>query len=409
MAGYAAEHWMAHARVDKVSSRVQGGMEQLFDASKPHFSAWIQLHDVDDNSWKFPEYMKTPIDPEAAPLYYAACCGFPRLAEHLLIKHPLLANTRGGGRGAALHAATELNHVEIARLLLEHGGNVDVRGVCKRTPLHFAAKERNLEIGRLLLGHGADVDSRENLCFFTPLHVTAWNGHIDFSQMLLEHKADVNSRDNRGRVPLHRVSENSSKNGDHPGVVRLLLEHGADVDAKDEEGTTPLHLASSAGKSEIVRLLLDHGANADAEDKKGRTPLRVALEREKDAIAQILTEHGSQLLQLRQRSTRPTRAFSERSSQSCGHARPLRSHWRTSNSYRICVRILFGLIFVIGLVLLQACTNPTQRNTVSRKPLLSYPFDIAFDHNSILGPFTSLLQDPFSLFLCFPNCFSKKM
>ena len=294
LAGYAAQHWMAHARIDKVSSRVQGGMQQLFDASKPHFASWIRLHDVDDKFWK--SYTTPPIELNAAPLYYAACCGFRELVEHLLIKHPRQVNTRSGGRGTALHAASAHNHVEVARLLLENGGDADIKGVCQRTPLQFAAIERNLEVGRLLLDRGADVDSRQ-VHLWTPLHQATWNGYVDFSQMLLEHSADVNSRDNKGRVPLHRVSEHSLPSGDYPGVVRLLLEHDADIDAKDEEGTTPLHLASSAsdGKPEVVRLLLDHGANADAEDGRGRTPLQVALANGRGEIAQMLTEHGARL------------------------------------------------------------------------------------------------------------------
>ncbi|KAI9451116.1 ankyrin repeat protein [Lactarius psammicola] len=109
--------------------------------------------------------------------------------------------------------------------------------------------------------------------------MATFNGCVDVSRMLLEHNADVNSPDNRGKVPLHRVSERSLDNlkRDDPGVVRLLLEHGADVDAEDEEYVTPLYLASSRGKAEVVRLLLDHGANADAEDMRGRAPSQGAI------------------------------------------------------------------------------------------------------------------------------------
>jgi ankyrin repeat protein len=330
LAGYAAQHWMAHARIDKVSSRVKTGMQQLFDPTKPQFSAWIQLYDVDVQFWKSPKYMTSPIEPTAAPLYYAANCGFRGLVEHLLIKYPQHVNARGGGRGAALHAASAENHIDVAQLLLEHGGDVNLQGVCKRTPLQFAAIERHLELGKLLLGHGAEVDSRQEP-LRTPLHHTARNGYVDFSRMLLKHKADVNSRDYLGRVPLHRVSEISIKNRDYPGVARLLLEHGADVGAKDKDGATPLHLASSKGKTdivrlllghgananaeddtgrsslylassdgniEVVRLLLDHGANADAENTSGRTPLQVALESGKDEVAQMLAGHVAQRREL---------------------------------------------------------------------------------------------------------------
>ncbi len=287
LAGYAAQHWVAHTRVDKVSSRVQRGMQQLFEPSKPHLAAWIQLYNVEEDFWKSPEMPL--IEPIATSLYYAALCGFRGLVEHLLIKYPQHANALGGGRGAALHAASAQNNVEVAQLLLEHGGDVDVRGVHERSPLQFAAIKRHLEIGRFLLDHGADVDSRQD-DLWTPLHMASWNGYIEVSQMLLEHSADLNSRDDRGRVPLHLASS-----GGKTEVVRLLLDHGADVDAKDEEDMTPLHLASPRGKTEVVRLLLDYGANADAEDKRGRSPVQVALANGKNEIAQMLTEHGAQL------------------------------------------------------------------------------------------------------------------
>ena len=47
LAPYAARHWVNHAQFGNVSSRIQGVMEQLFDPAKPHFAAWIWLHDLD--------------------------------------------------------------------------------------------------------------------------------------------------------------------------------------------------------------------------------------------------------------------------------------------------------------------------------------------------------------------------
>jgi hypothetical protein len=101
--------------------------------------------------WKSPKYMTPPIEPTAAPLYYAANCGFRGLVEHLLIKYPQHVNARGGGRGAALHAASAENHIDVAQLLLEHGGDVNLQGVCKRTPLQFAAIETS-RIGEAPIG-----------------------------------------------------------------------------------------------------------------------------------------------------------------------------------------------------------------------------------------------------------------
>jgi len=150
------------------------------------------VYDVEDDFLESPEMPL--IKPIATSLHYAALCGFCELVEHLLIKYPQHANALGSGRGAALHAASAQNHVEVAQLLLEHGSYVDVRGPHERSPLQLAARKGHLEIVRFLLDHGANVDSRQNN-LWTPLHYATLYGYADVSQMLLEHNADVNSRD----------------------------------------------------------------------------------------------------------------------------------------------------------------------------------------------------------------------
>ena len=47
LAEYAAKYWVSHAQVGSVSSRVMGTMETLFDSDKPHFAAWVRIHDID--------------------------------------------------------------------------------------------------------------------------------------------------------------------------------------------------------------------------------------------------------------------------------------------------------------------------------------------------------------------------
>ena len=84
LARYAAEHWVAHAQVDGVASRVRDGMERLFDPDKPYFEAWVRLHDADQ---EYPQG-KQGQERGAKPLYYAALCGFHELVEHLILKYP---------------------------------------------------------------------------------------------------------------------------------------------------------------------------------------------------------------------------------------------------------------------------------------------------------------------------------
>src|SRR5258707_15361407 len=73
-------------------------MEYLFDLDKPHFAAWLQLHDIDiDPDAKSILYEFTPIlKSTATPLYYTALCRFQDLAEQLIVKHPQHVCTIGG-------------------------------------------------------------------------------------------------------------------------------------------------------------------------------------------------------------------------------------------------------------------------------------------------------------------------
>jgi hypothetical protein len=91
---YAAEHWIEHAQFEDVLSFIRDGMECLFDKGKPHFAAWIWVHDM-NIPWRAHMSSTHPERPETAPLYYAALCGFRDLVECLSSKHPEDAKARG--------------------------------------------------------------------------------------------------------------------------------------------------------------------------------------------------------------------------------------------------------------------------------------------------------------------------
>jgi len=255
LAQYAAEHWMTHARVKNVTSRVRDGMEYLFDPDKPYFEAWVRFHDIDRYS------SGTASDQEAGarPLYYAALCGFHELVEHLTFKYPQYPSARGGGGGTALHSASSAGHLQIVRSLLRHGVGVDVRNQRGCTPLQFASEEGHVDVVKCLLDHGADVNSQEDN-HNAPLNWAAYYGHVDVVRVLLEHNVDVNSEDVDGRTPLYDAVSGFESESDYLQIVRLLivrllLEHGADVDAKNKRGKTPWQVASERGHGEISRLL----------------------------------------------------------------------------------------------------------------------------------------------------------
>ena len=248
LARYAAQSWVKHAQFGNVASSIEDGMDNLFDADKPHFSNWLWVYDDDDHS---STPTMRPSNSKPVPLYYAALFGFRDLSRRLLEIHPDYINAKGGYHGTPLHASTSRGHVDLSSLLIDHLAYVDIRGIWNQTPLHWAAREGHLEIGQLLLNHKANVNARGNEGW-TPLHSAAFRGRIGFTQMLLDHGAAVNATNSDRRSPLHLASICGQVE-----VIRLLLKHDADCHARDNKGRTPRKIASESGHTngEIVQLL----------------------------------------------------------------------------------------------------------------------------------------------------------
>ena len=289
LAGYAARHWVAHAQVEDVASRVRNGMESLFSLDKPYFEAWLKIYNIDA---QFYFRLMPHSEPEARRLYYAALCGFHELVERFLLEYPQYASATGGHCGTALHSASISGHLHVVQSLLRHGVDVDVPNHEKSTPLLLATKWRHRDVVQYLLDHGADVNFKaEGLN--TPLNWAAYNGDLDVVRMLLEHNADVNSKDSFDSTPLHDAILAYDPKGGHPQVVRLLLERGADTKAQDSKRQTPLHkmtFGQLGPDLDVARMLLEHSTDLDVEDLDGRTPLQLALMHEEVEVARLLSE-----------------------------------------------------------------------------------------------------------------------
>ena len=295
LAGYAAVHWVAHARVENVASRIRDGMVSLFDPGRPYFSAWVKLYDVDNTEWV--SGLESKVQPAAAPLFYAAICGFHEIVEHLALNHPHYVNAISGGGGTALHSASHAGHVEVVRLLLKCGADVDALGIVGLSPLQYASIHGYLDVVQCLLDHGADANFQSD-DRMTPLSIAADMGHLEVVRMLLEHNADIHSPDKDGLTPLHSVISNRypHRQSNHPQMVRFLLDHGANPNARDNKRRTPLHLVMSPSlalsfRLEIAQILLAHGAAVDAEDEEGMTPLQVASAKKEGEMVQFLSEY----------------------------------------------------------------------------------------------------------------------
>ena len=262
LARYAAEHWTTHAQFGEVSSRLKKGLEYFFDANKPHFNVWLTLFNIDtrpnhDATFSgFATSGKTP----AAPLYYAALCGFQDLVEHLIAKYPQDVNADGGCYVRPLVAALAGEHFETADFLFHNGADPNVwthsgRG---RNPLHAAAESGNFEVVRKLIEYNPPYINAGDETGWTPLFWAAGGRYFtncSVVRFLLEHGADINAQSHGGWTPLQRASRYGRLE-----VVRLLLEHGADVEVKNNGGKTALQEAADMGRDEVVKLLREHGA-----------------------------------------------------------------------------------------------------------------------------------------------------
>jgi len=344
LARYASQYFGDHAEFGNVFEHIQGGIDDLLDADKPHFAAWLWVRQGDS---------EVPLErPEASPLYHVAGFGFRAMVDHLISRRPEDLSVRGY-YGIPLHASLDDGHADVALLLLRHCLDVDVRGIDARTPLHMAADSGLLEVTRILiergasinardssdrtplhptfdrsfetfddtyfdlmrylLEHGADVDAQTNTDHPTPLHLASYHGGFKVAQLLLDHGANINVRDKNGRTPLHGTLVNMT-DGFYDYFfdgIRFLLEHGADVHALDNNHATPLHMVSRSGCIKAAQLLLKHGADVHALDNICSTPLHFASRSESAKVVCLLLEHGADVHSLDANHSTPLHLASE--------------------------------------------------------------------------------------------------
>ena len=292
LAEYAAEYWVGHARIEDVSSKVQDGMNRLFDPSKSHCYVWIWIYDPEYNFVR-PERSERPGKARATPLHYAAFCGTHDVAKFLIVNHSQDVNSRGFDlKETPLHVALRRGHIDVAQLLLEHGADGKAQNDNGRTPLLLSSGYGHAEVSRILLAQGADTETRDRTGR-SPLERASTEGHVEVARLLVKHGADANAQGNYGLTPLHLASLFG-----HMGVAQVLLEHGADAKAQNANHVTPLHLASSYSNREeridLMQLLVQHGADINARDDNGRTPFMMATEEKYHKIMQIMLKCGAE-------------------------------------------------------------------------------------------------------------------
>jgi Ankyrin repeats (3 copies) len=290
LALYAAEHWFVHAKYERIAPRVQDAMEQLFNPSKPHLAAWVWLHDMDREPFRFRGPTEDhPSTPKASALYYAVSCGLCGPAKYLISTHGEDVNARCGYgyHGSPLHAASRNGHIDAVTLLVDSGANVNMKNEHESTPLRAAYDGRHLEAMRILLEHGAVVDMPYDLNGSLVLRASA-DGQTEVLRLLLQHGVDINGATKRHHfTQLHWACSQGLMD-----VAQVLLEHGAEINAASSEGTS-LYYASMTGRLAIVQLLLERGADVHIRVPGYKTPFEMATYQRQTQIAQLLLEYGA--------------------------------------------------------------------------------------------------------------------
>ena len=221
LALYAARSWIDHAKFENVASQISDAMEDLFDPTKPHFRAWVRIHDVDQyqkrNTGHVDECLPTP-------LHCAALYGFGGIVKHLIITHGQDVNEKVYDGETALHAVSKNGHVDVAQMLLDYGADVNAQDDDSVTPFHWASCTGPVKLVRLLLEHGATVNETD--FDIPPLHLAVRSGNLEIVRLLLDHGADV-QLETRDRVGLTLLQTATISRKASPAVAQLLLDRGA--------------------------------------------------------------------------------------------------------------------------------------------------------------------------------------
>ncbi|KAL8413572.1 hypothetical protein RB594_005002 [Gaeumannomyces avenae] len=219
---------------------------------------------------------------------------------------------------AALHAAADMGHGALVRLLLQESANPNLRitGPSNDTALHLAANKGHLAvIQRLLDTNVVDVDAKDAQGFSplqrcedqavmaallgagadprrrlansngTVLHWAASRRQVTLvRQVLALDGTTVDEEDAEGLTPLQRCTDEA--------IMVELLNAGADP-KRTWPGTkdTLLHLAAGKGYLDVLGLLLSSDrVDLDAEDAQGLTPL---LRSKSEAVLTAILKAGA--------------------------------------------------------------------------------------------------------------------
>jgi len=294
---YAAEMWYHHSRDRQdVNAAQEIALLQSDDALRSWLGGHPHLKGAGTSWLTGGGPPATDIGPA---LYYASALGLVNVVSTLLSQGADV-NAPGGRLHNALHAASEMGHKDVVRILMDHGAeftdNPSFPGPSYRSPktlesdrfanaLQAAARGGHTEIVRTLSQRGANVNG-ECGQYHTALQAAASRGHEDVVNLLIAQGADVNSNGGRHGTALQAASFYKFER-----IVKTLVEEGADVNAQGGEHFNALCAASSNEK--VVEILLDAGADVNALNGCYSVALYAAALRGSESVTKILLDHGA--------------------------------------------------------------------------------------------------------------------
>ncbi len=200
----------------------------------------------------------------------------------------LVATGQASSPTSPLADAVEIaDHAKVHALIKRHA-NVDLPQVDGMTALHWASRLDDLEIAKLLLKAGANAQT-SNRYGVTPLSIACANGSGDLVQILLAAGADPNTTLPGGETVLMTAARTGKV-----GPVEALLTRGATVDAKEQRGQTALMWAAAEGHAAVVQRLIAAGADFRTPlPESGFTPLFFAAREGRVEVARALVKAGA--------------------------------------------------------------------------------------------------------------------
>jgi len=185
-------------------------------------------------------------------------------------------------------------------LLIEQGADMTIRNNKGDTLLHIAANSRSLQLAKLALEKGISIDVENNLGQ-TPLY-QAVNSYgfcesdpIELIKLLFSEKTDLAQVNEHKQTLLHAAAGKG-----WPQVTAFFIESGIDVNVRSKgyDSVTPLHLAAETHglptekhKAETVKILLEHGADVNAKDVYDKTAMDYAYDNSE--IVELLKGAGA--------------------------------------------------------------------------------------------------------------------